>query len=103
MKRRQPDDFVPPPKDCEIGVVESAFTALALGRASEDQQKRAVSYLLGEVCWLSTPEEAEISAEKAAFTRGLRHVGMVVARLSNVKLWGTATHDGPDRPDSNTD
>ncbi len=64
-----------------------ALKALALGKASEGQQVRALKWILEQACQtyeLSFRSDADGGDRETAFAEGKRHVGMQIVKLINL-------------------
>lgn len=79
--------------------VEDAYAVQAVmyGRASEDQQKRAMSFILNQLCGTYDLSYRPTSDRDTAFAEGKRFVGLQMvkfAQLNIARLRGTDTEQG---------
>lgn len=58
-----------------------ALKALAAGSANEDQQKRALAWILQKACRLNRLSADPASERATCFAEGKRHVGLQLARI----------------------
>jgi hypothetical protein len=58
------------------------------GHASPGAQRRAMAFLLNDLCGVTAIEGAGVSSEDRAFIAGRRWVGMTFAMLAGARLLG---------------
>lgn len=75
----------------------AAVQAVAQGRASEDQQRRAMKYLVERLCATYDLSYRPASSRDTDFAEGKRFVGLQLVKLINLniaKLRGKVTEQG---------
>lgn len=74
-----------------------AVQAVMYGRASEDQQKRAMAFIVNQICGTYDLSYRPTSDRDSAFAEGKRFVGLQLvkfAQLNIARLRGTTTEQG---------
>lgn len=97
-KAARAEPHMPPEWDPEDGF---AIQALLMGRASEAQQKRAMSFIVHNICGSGDleyrPPEFDPDGRASAFAGGKRFVGLQIlkfAQLNIARLRGRETEQG---------
>lgn len=75
----------PMPGDLEVRVRE-ALRAWGRGEMTKDQQMTALSWIVGDLCQSQAIDPPEMSERLAGYTAGQRRVGMVVSKLTGIRL-----------------
>lgn len=99
VRGRIPGSPLPDPwRPTEYSVEEAAAVqAVAYGRASEDQQRRAMKFLIERVCGTYDLSYRPTSDRDTAFAEGKRAVGLQIVKFVNTNfsaLRGKATEQG---------
>lgn len=93
-KAPRAEPWIPPEYEVEDA---HAVQAVMYGRASEDQQKRAMAFILNQVCGTYDLSYRPSSDRDSAFAEGKRFVGLQMvklARLNIAALKGKHTEQG---------
>jgi len=85
-------------EDADIG----AFKSLVLGEATEEQQRRALKFIVEEICKTYDLSYRPDSERDSAFAEGKRFVGLQIVKLTKLNLSAMRKTDGrrsnPKRP-----
>lgn len=74
-----------------------AIQAVAYGRASEEQQRRAMKYIIETLCGTYDLSYRSANPHDTSFAEGKRHVGLSIVKFVNLnlaKLRGKETEQG---------
>lgn len=77
----------------------AAIKALMRGRATDGQQRRAVAYLMAELCGLGTVPFTGEASHATAFRAGSLAVGIAMAAIADVVVMNFPAGDVEGAPD----
>ena len=80
------------PEQKRLWIIQRAFVAMAKGEAGAGQQKMVLTHIFN-LSGLPAFDDPDAPDSKSAFTRGKRHVGMLIAYLSRTPIVGASTGD----------
>ena len=86
-KKKAPQPWEPAPYD-DDGLITMAIKALAAGNANQDQQRRALDWIVRVLCGTYDLSFRPDSERATAFAEGKRHVGLQI--IKHTKLTTSA-------------